>query len=114
MTTQEIAADLTARMSSLKRGSLSVFGDVFGGRIDNVHTMVAARGVGDCLILDFDGGETLQVWHPWGVTASEINFRIQGASRVRWEWFYYGRQRDSRQPPLHRTRASRQQDHRMQ
>ncbi len=54
--------------------------------------MVAARGMGDCLILDFDGGETLRVWHPWGVTASEIDFRIQGASRVRWEWFSCGRE----------------------
>ncbi len=32
------------------------------------------------------------MWHPWGVTASEIDFRIQGASPVRWEWFSYGRE----------------------
>lgn len=91
-TPRELAADLAARLPRLKSGSLSVFGDVFGGRIDNVHVIVGIRAEGQSVVLDFDGGETLQVWHPEGVTASETEFKIQDATRVRWEWYYYGRQ----------------------
>lgn len=92
-TTQEIAGDLAARIPALKSGSLSVFGDIFGGRIDNIHVIVGARAVDrDCLVLDFDGGETLRIWNPDGVTASAAEFNIRDATRVRWEWFYYGRE----------------------
>lgn len=91
--TQDIADDLATRIPDLKSGSLSVFGDIFGGRIDNIHVIVGARQVdGECLVLDFDGGETLHVWNPSGVTASAVEFKIEGATRVRWEWFYYGRE----------------------
>lgn len=90
-TTQEIAGDLAVRIPALKSGSLSVFGDIFGGRIDNIHVIVSAQAVNDdCLVLDFDGGETLRVWNPDGVTASTAEFKIRDATRVRWEWFYYG------------------------
>lgn len=90
--TREIADGLAAHLAALKSGSLSVFGDIFGGRIDNIHVIVGVRVVGDdCLALDFEGGETLQVWNPDGVTASGTEFKIQSATRVRWEWFYYGR-----------------------
>ena len=87
-----LAEDLRSRLPSLKRGSLRVFGDVFGGRVDNVHTIVGVRARGDCLLLDFDRGELLQVWEPDGVTADARVFRIERATRVRWEWFHYGRE----------------------
>lgn len=91
--TQELAGGLATRIPALKSGSLSVFGDIFGGRMDNIHVIVGVRPVdAECLVLDFDGGETLHVWNPSGVTASAVEFTIQGATRVRWEWFYYGRE----------------------
>lgn len=92
MTTPEIAADLASRLSRLASGSLSVFGDIFGGRLDNVHRVVGVAADEDCLVLDFDAGETLRVWHPQGVTASETEFTIREATRVRWEWVSYGRE----------------------
>lgn len=39
----------------------------------------------------FDEGETLEVWNPNGLRMDGKSFVIHGASRVRWEWFYYGR-----------------------
>jgi hypothetical protein len=92
-TTQEIAGDLATRIPALKSGSLSVFGDIFGGRIDNIHVIVGVQAVDeDCLVLYFDGGETLRVWNPEEVTASAVEFKIRDATQVRWEWFYYGRE----------------------
>ncbi len=92
-TTQEIAGGLATRIPALKSGSLSVFGDIFGGRIDNIHVIVGVKAVDeDCLVLDFDGGESLRVWNPDGVAASAGEFKIQDATRVRWEWFYYGQE----------------------
>lgn len=91
-TPTELAAGLAPRLSKLKSGSLSVFGDIFGGRVDNVHRISRVDADGECLVLHFDGGETLRVWHPDGVTASETEFTIRDATRVRWEWHYYGRE----------------------
>ena len=70
------ASDLAAEISQLipyvKRGSLVVFGDIFGGRIDNIHTVTAAGALGDPerLIVEFDEGETLEVWDPGNATVS--------------------------------------------
>jgi hypothetical protein len=45
----------------------------------------------DVLRLEFDQGETLAVWNPEGVTATPAALRIEDATRLRWDWFYYGR-----------------------
>ena len=42
-------------------------------------------------MLSFDQGETLAVWDPARVSVADDGLRIARASRVRWEWFYYGR-----------------------
>jgi hypothetical protein len=91
-TAEEIAADLRARIPNLKQGSLSVFGDVFGGRVDNIHTIVAL------MPWTIVCGSPSTVGSPYscgtqGVTATETEFKIQFPSRVRWEWFYYGREK---------------------
>jgi len=88
-----IAAEIMRRLPRVKSGSLAVFGDIFGGRIDNVHVITAARVTGDPerLVIDFNEGETLEVWDPQAAAISDRELRIQGASRVRWEWFFYGR-----------------------
>jgi hypothetical protein len=73
-------------------GSLRVFGDSSGRRDDNRHRPVAAESSDWLLTIRFDGGETLQVWTPAGVTLTPPEFRIRTAARVRWEWFFYGRE----------------------
>ena len=39
----------------------------------------------------FNEDEVLSVWIPRDATIDHQRFRIGGAARVRWEWFYYGR-----------------------
>jgi hypothetical protein len=85
--------EINASLATLKRGSLVVFGDIFGGRIDNIHSAVSAAAAGSPsrLRVEFDEGESLDVWDPADFSFGPRMFRIQNASRVRWEWFYYGR-----------------------
>jgi hypothetical protein len=62
------------------------------GRVDNIHTLVAAHGDDSgCLTFDFAEGERLLVWDPEGVAISDREFRIRQANRIRWEWYFYGR-----------------------
>lgn len=88
-----IADQIQGALPQVKSGSLVVWGDIFGGRIDNIHFVKAARAEGNParLVVEFNYGERLEVWEPEGsrITASE--FRIQRAAKVRWQWFYYGR-----------------------
>lgn len=89
----DLAAEISQLIPRVKRGSLVVFGDIFGGRIDNIHTVTAAKALGDPerLVVEFDEGETLEVCDPGSATISSWEFRISTATKVRWEWFYYGR-----------------------
>lgn len=89
----DLAAEIAQLIPDVKRGSLVVFGDVFGGRIDNIHTVTAAEALGnpERLVVRFDEGETLAVWDPGNATISSQQFCISTAAKVRWEWFYYGR-----------------------
>ena len=73
-------------------GSLCLFGEWFGGRpYENQHTLTAVRVDDGAVVLNFDEGETLTVWNPARVSVTEDGLRIARASRVRLEWFYYGR-----------------------
>ncbi|MGH3023247.1 MAG: hypothetical protein ACRDNI_06285, partial [Gaiellaceae bacterium] len=58
---------------------------------DNQHTLSGVSGDDKAIVLSFDAGETLTTWNPAGVSVAEDGLRIARASRVRWEWFYYGR-----------------------
>jgi hypothetical protein len=90
---KEIVDNIKKGLPTQKAGSLVVFGDVFGGRIDNIHTVTSAHvgnGLGH-LIVEFDLGEKLEVWNPEDVLLGPEHFQILRASRVRWEWGYYGR-----------------------
>ncbi|MDX2109044.1 MAG: hypothetical protein SFY80_02260 [Verrucomicrobiota bacterium] len=72
-------------------GSLCVFGDWFGRPMDNWHQLLSHEAKEGYVRLLFNEGETLEVWNPAGVRMEGKSFVVQGASRVRWEWFYYGR-----------------------
>jgi hypothetical protein len=88
----DLAAEISQLIPHVRRGSLVVFGDIFGGRIDNIHTVIAARTLGDPerLLVEFDEGETLEVWDPGSAMISSGEFSISTAAKVRWEWFCYG------------------------
>src|SRR5262245_42487608 len=82
---------ILALLPALKSGTLRIWGDWFGRPYDNHHRLVGAETDDAALILTFDEDECLSVWHPEGAEIDATVFRIQRASRVRWEWFYYGR-----------------------
>lgn len=88
-----IAEQIARRLPRVKRGSLVVYGDIFGGRIDNIHIVRSARtsGTPPRLVIEFDDDESLEVWEPRGSSISDTELRIDQAAKVRWEWFYYGR-----------------------
>ena len=87
-----LVTQINESLSGLKRGSV-VFGDIFGGRIDNIHHVVGADEMGSpsALVVYFNEGESLEVSEPDDTEFSSTTFRIGSAARVRWEWFYYGR-----------------------
>ena len=89
----QIADQINRALPSVKTGSLCVYGDFFGRPYDNMHSVLSARTSSseDSLILDFDQGETLEVWEPQSALITPTAFAITAASRVRWTWFYYGR-----------------------
>jgi hypothetical protein len=86
-----IASEIERILPNAHSGTLQFWGTWFGRPHDNFHIIQTARSDGDRLDLEFDGGERLQIWQPrsWKVSAKE--FSIFNASKVRWEWFYYGR-----------------------
>lgn len=74
-------------------GALRFFGDCFGRPGDNYHKVVDAEFEDNYLLIKFDCGERLMVWNPYKFTTRKGwgTFKIGGALRVCWEWFYYGR-----------------------
>lgn len=92
-----IAGEINRRLPDVKCGSLAVFGVIFGGRVDNIHTIVSARAfeADDLLVINFNEDEVLSIWSPGLSVVDEKEFRIVAANRVRWEWFYYGRPKTS-------------------
>jgi len=93
MTALGAIADQINALPRPAHGSLRVFGDWFGKPYDNDHHVRSATAESDRLVLEFDDDETLNIWAPSGVEVSSEEFRVARADRVRWEWFYYGREK---------------------
>ncbi|MDQ2678849.1 MAG: hypothetical protein M3Y51_08910 [Actinomycetota bacterium] len=89
------AASLAARELSPHldgiAGTLRMFGDWFGRPYDNHHVAIGLDADGDVLVIDFDGGERLEVHDPEGWRVERDGLRIDGATRVVWRWYHYGR-----------------------
>ena len=75
-----------------RSGTLKMFGDWFGRPMDNVHRVIGANADAERLILTFNNAEKLTIWNPTGYSTSGYTIRIANAKRVRWEWYYYGRE----------------------
>jgi hypothetical protein len=87
----EIAGHIRQLLPHVHSGTLRFWGVWFGRPHDNVHTIVHADAAADCLTLRFNGEETLQVWNPTGCQIDSQQFIILSASRVLWQWYWYGR-----------------------
>ena len=82
---------IAARLPLIKSGTLRIWGEWFGRPYDNIHSIIGASADEDRLVLSFNQGETLSIHHPdRGVFDKKI-FQIEGATRVRWEWYFYGK-----------------------
>lgn len=92
---EHIADRIRQTLPRLKSGTLRFWGEWFGKPYDNYHTVVGCSTQGDCLHIQFDGGELLSIWSPRRAIITEKTFRIEEADRVRWEWFFYGRPKDA-------------------
>ena len=88
---ESIAEHINDLLPNAKSGSLRFFGNWFGRPYDNQHTIRSAKTQDDLLVITFDGKETLSIWNPKESKISEREFYIKYASRVLWEWYYYGR-----------------------
>lgn len=88
-------SDIARRVTDLPEihaGTLRIFGHWFGRPYDNQHEPVGARGLDTVLLIVFRGGERLSLWEPEGVHISAGEFTVEKASRVLWQWYYYGRE----------------------
>jgi hypothetical protein len=90
MTQAQIAALIEEHKKDV-RGTLRVFGDWFERPHDNYLTHTGVSGEDDHLALGFDGGEVLKVLGRSAPEFSSHRLGVRFASRVRWEWFCYGR-----------------------
>ena len=87
---QQLAMQITRALPRIKTGALRFWGQWFGRPYDNSHRIVRCDAELDIIRIHFDEAETLTVWSPRRYVATENEFRISDADRVRWEWFYYG------------------------
>jgi hypothetical protein len=87
---EQMARRINDVMPDILSGSLSFWGNIFGGRVDNIHWLVGCEAHGDLLSLRFNEDELLSVWSPRNLVADKYTFRIFDAVQVRWEWFSYG------------------------
>ena len=94
MSVGAIAKEIAA-VPNVKAGTLRFWGDWFGKPHDNIHRVVRCSATENALVVEFDAGERLVVENPKGVSASPNEFYITDATRLRWEWFYYGRPQTS-------------------
>ena len=88
-------ADIADRIMALpernRSGTLQIWGQWFGRPMDNVHVCKSCEARQDHIVLGFDNGERLAVWYPENIKTRGFTLIIERASRVRWEWYYYGR-----------------------
>jgi hypothetical protein len=87
----DIAARIRQLLPDVYSGTLCFWGVWFGRPHDNCHSIVGAEADGDCLVLHFNDEEALMVWHPNGCRIGAREFVIETASRVQWQWYWYGR-----------------------
>lgn len=90
MSAGQIATVINSALPSLKSGSLRFWGNWFGRPYDNWHRLLRCEANSETVILSFNEGEVLTITNPFEVVIDIDRFSIRAASKVRWEWFWYG------------------------
>lgn len=75
-----------------KDGTLRFWGDWFGRPYDNFHIPVSAELSENVLTICFNNGEKCTVYDPIGIVNEPNDFHIEHASKIVWEWYYYGKE----------------------
>lgn len=75
-----------------KGGSLCFWGEWFGRPHDNFHSPISAELDGNVLTIIFNEGEKCVVYDPSEIVNTLNDFHIVNASKIIWEWYYYGRE----------------------
>lgn len=91
MNNMEISDEIMNLEENIRSGSLCMFGCWFGRPMDNIHRSCSAKFANDLLTINFDQGETLEIWHPSKLIIDGNVLKIAKASKVKWSWFYYGK-----------------------
>ena len=74
-----------------KGGTLRFFGDWFGRPYDNFHIPVSAELSENVLTILFNNGGKCVVYDPVGTVNEPNDFHVGRASKIVWEWYYYGK-----------------------
>lgn len=73
-------------------GTLRFWGEWFGRPYDNFHKLVSAELSENVLIIRFENGEKCIVFEPSEIVNEPNDFHIAHASKIVWEWYYYGKE----------------------
>jgi hypothetical protein len=90
MSATKVAVAINLAIPNLRSGSLRFWGDWFGRPYDNWHRMLMCEARSGAVIMTFNNEEILVVTEPVGLLIDANVFSIRSATKVRWEWFYYG------------------------
>lgn len=78
-----------------KGGSLRFWGEWFGRPYDNYHVPISVELSESVLTIGFKNGEKCTVFEPSGIVNEPNDFHIAHASKIVWEWYYYGKEHTS-------------------
>lgn len=73
-------------------GSLRFWGEWFGRPYDNFHKPVNAKLNSGVLVIQFKDGEKCTIYDPSEIVNEPNDFHIANASKIMWEWYYYGKE----------------------
>lgn len=91
-----IAEQFMALEQNVRSGSLRTFGCWFGRPMDNYHVSKNASFDGETLKIEFEDGETLEVWNPSDLVIDGITLKIQKAKKVKWSWHMQGQAKSNK------------------
>lgn len=83
MSNMEISDKIMNLEQNIRSGSLCMFGCWFGRPMDNIHRSCSANFENDLLTINFDQGETLEIWNPSKLIIDGNVLKIAKASKVK-------------------------------
>ncbi|MBN1971344.1 MAG: hypothetical protein JXR48_17755 [Candidatus Delongbacteria bacterium] len=79
-----------SNLKVINSGTLRFFGDWFGRPMDNYHVVNQIEYNANQIVMQFDDGHILKIDNPIGIVREEQCFKIEKATKVRYEYGHYG------------------------